>query len=94
MPEFKDYDEAVGEYEGESYKFRFGGEDFEVDLNIDGAVMLEWMRNSSSTASMEKVLKHVLGDDYPRLIATGAKWPKYQALISDIFTHIGGLGNA
>lgn len=97
MPEFKDYDSAVAEIEERWYEFRFGGEDFKANLNIDGGLMLSWLDRSSQVdkaQALPELLRHVLGDgDYDRLIKTRQQWNKYEALMLDIFQELGGLGN-
>ena len=90
---FKDYDQAIAEVEGRWQEFRFGGEDFKVDLNVDGAVILRWMEESNSVSSIAQLLKTLMDDDYQRLLATRQKWPKYEALLKDLFTVLGGPGN-
>lgn len=91
---FKDYDQAINEVEDKWYEFRFGGEDFKVNLNVDGALVLRWMENSSNMAAIVSLTKELMGeDDYKRLLGTGQSWPKYEMLLTDFFTMIGGPGN-
>lgn len=91
---FKDYDEAVAESEDRWFEFKFGDEHFKVNLNVDGAVILRWMEDSSSVASIVTLLKQLLGDDdYKRLLGTAQPWVKYEALMGDVFRKLGGPGN-
>lgn len=92
--QFKDYDAAVAEVEEHVQEFKFGGEHFEVDMNVDGALILRWMENSKDVSSIVRLLKELMGDDnYERLLATGQKWPKYELLLKDLFSILGGSGN-
>lgn len=96
--DFRDYDEAVAELEDKWFEFRFGGEDFKANLNIDGGLMLRWLERSTDrvngAAALPELLRHVMADDYDRLLATKQPWPKYEALMLDVFEHLGGSGNA
>ena len=95
--EFRDYDEAVAELEEKWFEFRFGGEDFKANLNIDGGLMLRWMEQSANredrAGAIPAMLRHVLGNDYERLLKTKQPWSKYESLMLDIFTALGGSGN-
>ena len=93
--DFKDYDAAEDEVEDAWWQFRFGGEDFKVNLNVDGAAILRWMRNSRNPGAIAVLLQEIMGDDYDRLLATKQPWKKYEMLLIDVFDVVGaGRGNA
>lgn len=94
MSDFRDYDEAVAEVDGNWFEFKFGGKDFRANMNVDGALVLRWMSDANSIRSIPPLLIGVLGEDqYKELLATGQPWHKYEALITDIFAKLGGRGN-
>lgn len=89
-----DFDAAVGEVEEAWWVFKFHGQEFKANLNVDGAVILKWMRNARSMEAIPILLEAVLGEDeYKRLLGTGAPWKKYEALVLQIMERLGGSGN-
>lgn len=92
---FIDFDQYDDEIEDKPFKFQFGGEDFEINFGeIDGAIILHWMRRGINPSSIPDLLHELLGaDEYARLLATKSPWPKYEKLILWLMEEIGGSGN-
>jgi hypothetical protein len=92
--QFKDYDAAAAEVEDRWQEFKFGGEHFKVNVNVDGSIILNWMENAQAVSSMVTLLKAIMGEDeYKRLLATRQPWAKYEMLLTDLFSLLGGPGN-
>lgn len=95
-PTFKDFDAAYEEHsQGENLAtFVYEGETFEVDLNVNAGKMLNWMRGGQTLEAVPGMLVMFLGEeDFDRLCATDADWPKLQEVITWLAGELGGSGN-
>ena len=91
---FKDFDDAVDEVEDRWAEFRFEGEDFKVNLNVEAGPLLRWMESANKVEGIPQLLKTFLDeDDYERLLSTGAKWPKMESLVTWLAEELGDSGN-
>ncbi len=92
---FIDFDQYDDEIEDRPVRFKFGGENFEINFaEIDGAIILRWMRKGINPSSVPDLFYSLLGDDeYTRLLSTKAPWPKYEKLILWLMGEIAGSGN-
>ena len=94
---FIDFDQYDEEIDDRPIGFQFGGEQFEINFGeVDGAIILRWMRRGIGPSSIPLLLEELLNEeDYTRMLATKQPWPKYEKLILWLIGELaGGLGNA
>lgn len=95
MPDgYRNFDEAKDEYEGNTAKFTFMGEDFEVDLNVDAFKLMDWMSVATSVEGIPKFLDvFFTTEDQARMRGLNPKWPKMQDLMVWLSQELGDSGN-
>ena len=96
-PLFMDFDAAAserGEKEERLATFVYGGETFEVDLNVHAGKMLLWMRGGQSLDAVPEMLVLFLGEDrFQELCALDdPDWEELQSVIEWLAGLLGEVG--
>lgn len=93
---FKDFDQGRAEVEDRWVDVRFGGEDFKVNLNVDGGSILRWMRFGSKVEGVPKLLEIFFPDkaDFERLLDVSAPWEMYEKLGLWLTEELSGTGTS
>lgn len=96
-PIFKDFDAAAAERpkkKARIAKFVYGGETFEVDLNVHAGKMLTWMRGGQSLDAVPEMLVMFLGEDrFNELVKLDVDWEELQEVIEWLAGLLGESGN-
>jgi hypothetical protein len=96
---FMDFDAAAAERgpkkKARIAKFVYGGETFEVDLNVHAGTMLLWMRGGQSLSAVPEMLVMFLGEDrFQELCALDdPDWEELQEVIEWLAGLLGESGN-
>lgn len=93
MAEFYDFDAAVGEIEPRLFSFKYEGEEYTVDLNVDAGKLLLFLEASDSVRALPQLLRLFLSDEqYASITKSGARWQKMELLVGK-FTEALGQGS-
>lgn len=92
--DFKDFDAAIGEVEDRYEKFQYGGETFEVNLNVSAGPLLRWMEVGGGAQSVPALLQVFFSEeDYDRLLAIEAPWAEMELLMLWLVEELGTAKN-
>lgn len=87
---FFDFDQAIGELEPRLYSFLYEGEKYTIDLNVDGGRLLLWMEHADTIKALPHLLRVFLNEDqFDKIMASGAVWPKLELLVSKLAEQLG-----
>ena len=95
---FMDFDAAAAERgpkkKARVAKFVYGGETFEVDLNVHAGKMLLWMRGGQSLDAVPEMLVMFMGEDrFGELCELDVDWDELQEVIEWLAGLLGDSGN-
>ena len=93
-PDFKDFDLAQYEEDEVIFQFRYQGEMFTAQTNVDAKEMFKLLRTGASGEALPQLADAMLGEEQvERMLSLGGGWLKMQAVIEWLSGELGGSGN-
>ena len=95
MAEVHDFDAAVGEIEDRPYSFMYGGNQYDIDLNVDAGRLLRWMENADKIQAIPGMLRVFLSEEqFDQITEPGETWQKMEMVVNRLAEELGsGSGN-
>lgn len=86
-----DFDAAVAEIEERPYSFLYGGNTYDIDLNVDAGLLLRWMEHADSVKAIPGMLRVFLDDEqFDQITQPGQPWQKMELVVNMLAEELGG----